>query len=184
MRDHWFNGTGTTNGKNLIVTEYSLWRACYSSNSSHGCDTSPRILQFRLQENVVYILHWTYVTQLTATLGLIFIPFSLLIDFNSVWDKAMYDSRETRFCVFGTSLIVFTQCYFDCRIHSLNLKNRKWVSRFVLNVIGIIQSLLEILAFLVLHVYQLVRKSQCTCNTKQLRWILPGQYSSILLKIF
>ena len=152
----------------MIVIEYGLWRACHYSNSSHGCDTSTRILQFRLQENALHILHWTYVTQLTATLSLIFIPFSLLIDFNSVCDKVMYEGREMRYCVFGTSLIVFTQCYFDCRIHSLNLKNRKWVSRFVLNVIGIIQSLLEILAFLVLQVYQLVTKSLYTFKTKKL----------------
>ena len=168
LKDHWFNGTGTTNDKDLIITNFGLWRACYSSNSSHGCDTSPRILQFRLQENALHIPHWTYVTQLTAILGVIFTGFSLLVAFNSVCDKAMYDSREMSFFVLGTFLIVFTQCYFDYRIRSLNLKSRKWVSSFVLNVIGIILSLLKIVAFLVFRVYQVVRQSQDTCQTKQL----------------
>ena len=126
MKDHWFNGTRTTNNdKNLIIIKFGLWRACYSSTSSHECDTSPRILQFRLQENALHIPHWTYVTQLTATLGVIFIGFSSLVAFNSVCDKTINDSREMSFFVLGTFLIVFTQCYFDYRIRSLNLKNRK-----------------------------------------------------------
>ena len=185
LKDHWFNATGTTNdGKNLIITKFGLWRACYSSTSSHGCDTSPRILQFRLQENALHIPHWTYVTQLTATLGVIFIGFSSLVAFNSVCDKTIYDSREMSFFVLGTFLIVFTQYYFGYRIRSLNLKNRKWVSSFVLNVIGIILSLLKIVVFLVLHVYQLVRQSQDTCQTKQFPWMLLGQCSSKKLKVF
>ena len=168
LKDHWFNGIGTTNDKSLIITKFGLWKACYSSKLSHGCDTSPRILQFRLQANVLHIPHWTYVTQLTATLGVIFIGFSLLVAFNSVCDKTIYDSREMSFFVLGTFLIVFTQCYFNYKIRSLNLKNRKWVSSFFLNVIGIVLSLLKIVAFLVLHLYQFVRQNQDTCQTKQL----------------
>ena len=159
----WFYDVQAKNDKQFVITDFGLWITCYTINNSyHDCDSSQKTLQWKLQDGNTVSPYWIGVMQLTSVLGIMFFLFSLIVALKSICDKKVFDSGEIKLIFAGTCFMIFTHSYITYRLIILDIHPKKWGMSFILNIAGIVFSLIR-LVLPVLYAHYVNPKDQANC---------------------
>ena len=134
----WFHDVQAKNDKQLVITDFGLWTACYVLNNSyHDCDSSQKTLRWKFQDEEKMIPYWIGVMQLTSILGIMFYLFSLIVALKSICDKKVFHCGEIKLIFAGTCFMIFTHSYITYRLIILDIHHKNWGVSFILNIAGI-----------------------------------------------